>query len=147
MEQKTDYPIIYGMLCVVISPRLKKLLLLKRAPTKKVYPNLWAVVGAYPFFEKVNIHDIAIREIKDELGLHGKVLKVGEEFSKIANLEDKTIELRVTPVIASVDSEEITLNDEHTEYKWVDISELKNFDLAPDIDTAITALDTEKYAS
>ena len=135
------------MLCVVISPRLKKLLLLKRAPTKKVYPNLWAVVGAYPFFEKVDMKEIALREIKDELGLQGKVLNVGEEVSKITNLENKTIELRVTPVIASVDSENITLNDEHTEYKWVDIPELKDFNLAPEIDTAIAALKTAEYIS
>lgn len=147
MEQKIAYPVIYGMLCVVISPRLKKLLLLKRSPTKKVYPNMWAVVGAYPFFEKVDMSDIAIREIKDELGLKGKVLKVGEEVTKITELEGKTIELHVTPVIASVDNDTITLNDEHTEYKWIDISELKDFDLAPDIDTAIAALNTKEYIS
>ena len=138
-------PIIYGLACVVIHPKLKKLLLLKRSPDKKTFPNKWWVVGAYPFFEKVDMVQIAIREIKDELGRQGAVLKISSEITKIIFLEGRTVELILTPVLASIESENIIINNEHTEYKWIDLLDLDKFDLAEGINDIIQILDVQKY--
>ena len=90
---------------------------MKRSPDKKVYPNLWAVVGAYPFKEKVDMSAIALREITDELGLDGKIVRVGKEIVRNVELEGRLIELHIVPVLATVDSEVVKLNNEHTGYK------------------------------
>ena len=144
MNQSANPPIIYGMLCTVVSPN-KRIVLLKRSPGKKVYPNLWAVVGAYPFKEKVDMATIALREITDELGLNGNIIRVGNEIVNKVELEGKLIELHVVPVLATVNSEEVILNNEHTEYVWVDIDNVSSVELAPGMLDVMLAVNTEEY--
>ena len=140
----TNIPIVYGMLCTVISPN-KKVVLLKRSPDKKVYPNLWSVVGAYPFKDKFDACEIALREISDELGLIGEVLEIGSEIVNQLELEDRTIELHIIPVLAKVSSENVNLNEEHTDYKWVSIDEIVKFELAPGMLEIINSVHTKKH--
>jgi len=59
----------------------KKILLQKRAPTKKVFPNLWDISVAGHISAGENILEAALREVEEEIGF--KVIK--EQLIKIGN--------------------------------------------------------------
>ena len=134
MEQnETAQKEIYAMACVVINGE-GKILLLKRSPDKKFFPGQWAAVGAVPLSKDENMEAIAKREIKDELGLEGKILKSGEAMSAIAG----GYQWHIFPFLAQIESSNVTLNDEHTEYKWVSKEELKDYNLPHLMEETIT---------
>jgi len=121
----------YGMLCVVICK--KKVLLLKRSPTKKFFPNKWAMVGAAPLASTDDMRAIALREIRDELGVGGKILKEGEEIiNKIIEGEEVT-EWHISPFLAELDTENIVLNPEHTQFVWVKPKEIEKYDIPEEL--------------
>lgn len=111
------------MACVVIDGH-GQILLLKRSPEKRIFPNKWAVVSAGPLESKDDRRLIALREIKDELGIEGEVLKEGRETVII----DNHVEWHVKWFLAGVATHKIRLNHEHTEYKWVFIDGLTKYD-------------------
>lgn len=136
MEQnETAQKEIYAMACVVINGE-GKILLLKRSPDKKFFPGQWVTVGAAPLLKDENMELIAKREIKDELGLEGKILKSGEVMSVIAD----GYQWHIFPFLTQIESDTVTLNDEHTEYKWVTKDELKNYSLPPLMEETIANL-------
>jgi len=59
----------------------KKILLQKRAPTKKVFPNLWDISVAGHIGAGEEIKDAALREIEEEIGF--KITK--NQLTKIGN--------------------------------------------------------------
>lgn len=126
---------MYAMACVVVNKN-SKILLLKRSPEKKLFPNQWAVVGAAPLAKDEDMESIAKREVKDELGLEGKILKSGQEISTLMGKS----QWHVFPFLAQIESNDITLNDEHTEYKWVTKEALKDYNLPPLMEETITKL-------
>lgn len=117
---------MYAMACVVVN-KDGKILLLKKSPDKKLFPNQWAVVGAAPLVKDENMEAIAKREIRDELGQEGKILKRGQEML----ISMGGTQWHVFPFLAQIESNDVTLNDEHTEYKWVIKDELKDYNLPP----------------
>ncbi len=96
-------------------------LLLKRSPDKK-YPNLWQMVsGSIDDGEKS--YETAIRELKEETQLDVDELFIFPRVSEFYDFfEEDTINL-VPVFIAKVNSDEVTISDEHSEYKWVDFYE------------------------
>jgi len=121
----------YGMLCVVICRQ--KVLLLKRSPTKEFFPNKWAMVGAAPLASTDDMRAIAMREIKDELGVEGKILKEGREIiSKIIE-RGEAIEWHIFPFLAEIDTENIVLNSEHTQSVWVKPKEVGQYDIPEEL--------------
>ncbi len=126
---------MYAMACTVINDK-GEILLLKRSLSKKLYPNKWAVVGAAPLTPEDDRKLIALREIKDELGVEGTILKEGKEYIVV----DNGLELHIKAFLAIIDDCNITLNEEHTEYKWVRRNDLKNYDLIKDHEKMILEL-------
>lgn len=92
-------------------------LLMKRAENQ-IYPGLWQVVtGKIKVEEKA--YETALREIKEEIGLIPIQLWVAPTVNSFFEPKDEYICL--LPVFAArVESNEIKLSDEHTEYKWID---------------------------
>lgn len=123
---------IYTMACVILDEE-KRILLLKRASDKKFFPNKWAVVAAAPLKKNTNMEEVALREIKDELGQEGTVIKRG----KVINKKVAGVKWVITPFVASIKSKKIVLNKEHTEAKWVSLDELGKYDLVPGLMGAI----------
>jgi len=117
---------VHGMACLVINFK-RQLLILKRSPDKKLFPNKWAPVAAGPFFEKPEMLEIAKRELVDELGVNGKIIKEGEV------IKEKTggMDWLIYPFLAQIGTDVITLNEEHVDYKWIDLKELKNYETTP----------------
>lgn len=129
------------MACAVIN-KSGKLLLLKRSPTKKLFPNKWFVVGAAPLTKNDNMKSIALREIKDELGGEGHILAEGQEIEFV--MEGR--EWVIVPFLASINTDTVTLNNEHTEFKWIETDELDTFDTIPNTLQIVQML-LQKYNS
>ena len=122
---------LYGLVCVVINKE-GKILLLKRAPDKKYYPERWATVAAGPISPDTDFDSFAKKEVKAETGQEGKMLESKEQIVFEDQFDGKLAELHIKPYLFEVDSENIILNDEHTEYKWVNKEDLLNYDLVPE---------------
>lgn len=129
--------ISHAMACVVVN-KDKDILILKRSPDKKLYPNKWFVVGAYPLTEEEDFEGFAHRELADEIGTDGKILVVGKPI----HTKDK-MEIIVHPFLAEISTNEIRLNNEHTEFKWVNLEDVKDFDTVPRTYEMISALVTQ----
>ena len=95
-------------------------LLLKRAKTK-MYEHLWqGVAGKIGKGEKS--WDTAKRELLEETGLIPKKMFIADHVSKFYEAKDDRINL--VPVFGiEVNTKEVVLSDEHSEYKWVTINE------------------------
>lgn len=97
-----------------------ELLILKRAPDKKVYPNKWDVVAG-----KIEDGEMPIkalhREVEEEIGINNFIiLEEKEEQYTFAELS-----YHVHLYLCKILEEKIILNKEHTEWKWVTLEQLK----------------------
>jgi len=92
-------------------------LLLKRSEGQP-YPGLWQMVtGKIKPEEKA--HQTAMREIKEETGLVPVQLWVAPTVNSFYEPKDEYICL--LPVFAArVETDQVKLSDEHTEFQWVD---------------------------
>ncbi len=117
---------LIAMACVVTN-KDGEILLLKRATDKKFYPEKWAFVGAAPLKGDEGMHEIARREMRDEIGQVGNIIKEGSVVTGI----DNGIEYEIFTFLAVVESKDVVLNEEHTEYVWVNPDELNEYDTAP----------------
>lgn len=117
---------IHGIACTVINNK-GKILLLKRSPDKKLFPNKWFVVGAYPLTENDDFEKKVHIELVDETGMDGKIINTGELLKM--EVDGKIIDIHT--FLIDRDSDEVKLNNEHTEYKWVNSSGIKSFDVVP----------------
>ncbi len=129
----------------------KKYLILKRAPNKKAFPNMWTVPGGgletedYINTPKTTgdhwygaIENSLRREIKEESNL---------EVGKLDFLLDITfIRPDGVPVIvlsyhAPFLSGEVILDEDSVEYAWVTLEEARNYDLIEGIYEEIEMVD------
>ena len=113
--------------------RDNKILLLKRAPDKKVEPGKWGV-PAGRIHENESKLEAALREMHEETGIN---LKAGDlrYLSEIPvrypgfdfNFHIFRCDMDTFPVQPS-----IRLNREHTDYAWADLFGLESWDLMMD---------------
>ena len=100
-----------------------KFLLLKRAKTK-MYEHLWQGVAG-KIEEGETASEAAIRELKEETGFDPVRMFVADHVSKFYEVHGDRINL--VPVFGiEVDREDVTISEEHCEFKWV------NFETARD---------------
>ena len=97
-----------------------KFLILKRASTK-LYEHLWqGVAGKIEAGETAP--QAAIRELDEETGLKPKHMFIADHISRFYEAHDDRINL--VPVFGiEVDSDDVTLSEEHCDYKWVTLDE------------------------
>ena len=97
-----------------------KFLILKRASTK-LYEHLWqGVAGKIEAGETAPL--AAIRELDEETGLKPRHMFIADHISRFYEAHDDRINL--VPVFGiEVDSDDVTLSEEHCDYKWVTLDE------------------------
>ena len=95
-------------------------LILKRASTK-LYEHLWqGVAGKIEAGETAS--QAAIRELDEETGLKPKHMFIADHISRFYETHDDRINL--VPVFGiEVDSDDVTLSEEHCDFKWVTLDE------------------------
>jgi dihydroneopterin triphosphate diphosphatase len=94
------------------------------------------VVGAAPLEKDDNMEKIALREIRDELGVEGNILA---KMDSVMN-EEKGQKIIVAPFLAMIENENVRLNNEHTEYRWVNLGDLKKYDTIKNTEIIIKKL-------
>ena len=108
--------------CYVYFQKAKEVefLLLKRNKNK-LYEHLWqGVAGKIEKYEKA--WETAVRELKEETGLAPKKMFVADHVSRF--YEKHKDRMNLVPVFGiEVDSKDVTLSDEHIDYKWIDFEE------------------------
>ena len=110
-----------------------KILIAKRAPFKKLLPNHWNFIGGK--VEKENgelLLDGAIREVKEETGLKLEKGSLHPSGYKKAKWSEEADPFHCYSYIADISDldQEVKLNPEHTEYRFVTLEELKDYDIA-----------------
>ncbi|MBC8256012.1 MAG: NUDIX pyrophosphatase [Candidatus Marinimicrobia bacterium] len=95
-------------------------LLLKRSESQ-MYPGIWqCVTGKIEADERP--HEAAIRELKEETGFMPNSMWTVDQVNHFFEAEQNRMNL--IPVFGvEVDSSNITLSPEHTEYKWCSVDE------------------------
>lgn len=112
-------PFTIGIHCVVEKDR--KILVTKRSEYKEVHAGYWDLTGGQ-LNDGEQPFECAIREVKEETGLTVKPIEVLTAYS----FDYKEYWGTVILIRAKHIDGEVKLSGEHTEYKWIESSELKN---------------------
>ena len=130
-----------------------KYLIAKRAEWQKDFPNKWTVPGGkIEMKDYVNrevstpgakqwynvLEDVLKREVREEVGL--EIKDIGYVTNLIFIRKDG-IPCMVISLFAYPDSDEIKLSNELSEYKWISLHELKNYDFIDGIAEEIEMVD------
>jgi len=95
-----------------------RFLILKRSATK-LYEHLWQGVAG-KIEDGETAHQTAIRELNEETGLLPKRMFVADHISRF--YESYGDRVNLVPVFGiEVDSMDVILSEEHSEYKWVTV--------------------------
>ncbi|MEK6972249.1 MAG: NUDIX domain-containing protein [Thermoproteota archaeon] len=118
-----------------------KILLLKRSDKVKSMKGLWAGVSGIIEKDEPPLAR-AKREIFEEVGLHeGQInLLKSEKEMRIVSPQYKNHEWLVFPFLFGTENQTIKLNWENSDYRWISIDEIKNFETVPSLDKVLLNL-------
>ena len=109
-----------------------KLLILKRKDDDDSYPGVWDCVGGH--FEKgESAEECMLREAREEAGQTMKIVKVGPLIEYL----DAYGRAVAVPFVLRPDPRKEIVPSEHSEFRWVKPSELKGYDIVPDLAKAL----------
>lgn len=116
-----------------------ELLLVKRADNDEFMPGYWEIPGGGTDYGE-NTKEALAREIAEECGLTVGVGYPLHMQSYYMNFDDKNIHrIQITFRCDLLDdTQEVQLSTEHTEYKWVLFTNLKDFKLSDYMNSLIT---------
>ena len=116
----------------VVKNKKGKILILRRHPKSKTNPHKWELPGGK--IEKGEFFDEAlIREVKEETNLD---VKVGDFCEAVQ--DDYPHKRTVQLIMYSKDiSGEVKISDEHDDWMWADIDEIKTLDITPSLEKII----------
>lgn len=120
---------------VAYSPEKDKFLLVKRSSLRKRFPNEWEFPSG--FLEDESEQEGALRELKEETGLIGGVIKTGEPFQ----VETEMYHFRLHPVLVRVEFEDVELTEEHEGFEWIKIGEVGKYNTVPQLKENLEALE------
>ena len=118
-----------------------KFLFLKRSNKVKTMKGLWAGVSGIIENSEEPLRRAKI-EIFEELGIKEdkiKFLKASPEM-KIHSPQYQNHEWKVFPFLFEVNDPIIKLNWENSEYTWITVDEIKNYETVPSIDKVLFSL-------
>ena len=111
-----------------------EILILRRSEDVGTYRELWGGVAGF-VEEGEEPYETALKEIKEEVGIGKKeILSVKKEGPvKFTDLyENKLYDWIVYPFLFHIKRRDmIQIDWEHTEFRWIKPSELKNYDTVP----------------
>ena len=112
---------------VTFNPEYDQFLLLKRANGRDLFSGLWEFPSG--LIEKnESPEDAALRELNEETGLIGEIIRSGESFHV------EGTEIVVHPVLVKVSREDVNASKEHSNFNWTDIEKTDEFDTVPEIE-------------
>ena len=119
------------LVCTCFLRYENKVLILKRSDKVGTYQDKWAGVSGY--IESWETAEVtALKEIQEETGLGKgdiKLIRKGEPVSVV----DGDRCFIVHPFLFESKTPEIKLDWEHVDYKWIDPSEISEFETVPSL--------------
>lgn len=109
--------IVNGDVALPVPEKAGEYLLLKRSEETSS-SGLWNFPGGKVKGEEER-DEAALRELKEETGLHGEILERGRPYIN----EGELGYWRIYPFLVEVDGE-VSLNGEHSDYRWIKTQEL-----------------------
>lgn len=113
---------VNGKVAVSVTKYGEKILLMKRSEETSS-SGLWALPGG-KIKEDEKASEAVLRELEEETGLKGQIINKGESCRDGGELGS----WRLFPFIVEVKNNEVELNHEHSEYRWVEKQEVEKFD-------------------
>lgn len=109
-----------------------RLLILKRKEDDDTYPGVWDCVGGH--FEKgESAEECMLREAREEAGQTMKIVKVGP----LIEFLDAYGRAVAVPFILRPDPLEKIAPSEHSEFRWIKLGEVREYDIVPDLIKAL----------
>lgn len=115
-----------------------KFLLLKRSEKVKTMKGLWAGISGIIEKDEKPLERAKI-EIFEELGIDKesiRLLKASQQM-KITSPQYKNHEWEIFPFLFEVKEPKIKLNWENSEYRWIKVEELQNYETVPSLDRVL----------
>ncbi|HUI01832.1 MAG TPA: NUDIX hydrolase [Nitrososphaerales archaeon] len=110
----------------------KKLLILKRKEDDDTYPGVWDCVGGH-FEEGESAEQCMLREAREEAGQAMKIVKGGPLIEYL----DAYGRAVAVPFILRPDPRRKVVPTEHSEFRWVALKSLKDYEIVPDLAEAL----------
>ena len=114
-----------------------KILILKKSHDDWNYPNKWSFCSGY-VKEFESAEDSVLREIKEETGLKAKITKRGKLF-EVYDKNNGKIWI-IMPFLCEVKSENVKLDHENVEFKWINNKEIKKYPTVPGLEKDLKVL-------
>jgi 8-oxo-dGTP pyrophosphatase MutT (NUDIX family) len=112
-----------------------KILILKRSDKVRSMKGLWSGVSGIIENNEIPTNRAKI-EIFEEVGIKENKINLVKsvEKIKISSPQYENHEWEVFPFLFETNETEIKLNWENSEYKWINVNELKNYETVPSLD-------------
>ena len=118
----------------------KKILILKRSQKVKTMKTKWGGISGY--IEQEEPVKRALKEIAEETGLKNKnvtLLRIGEPLEAVESGKPE-ITWIVHPFLFSSNTDQIRIDWEHDEYRWINPKEIENYETVPRLKDALDSL-------
>ncbi len=136
------YATVPRTLCFILSPTGDEVLLLKGAPTKRIWPNRYNGVGGHVEPDE-DVYTAAVREVREETGLSVRDVRLRGVIN--IPVQDRQ-GIMVFVFTARAESHRFTPSDEGT-LEWASRNRLLSLDLVEDLPALIPrALDAPPNA-
>ena len=119
----------------------EKLLILKRSNKVKTMKGLWAGVSGIIENDEEPLKRAKI-EIFEEVGITEekiKLIKAVKEM-KVNSPQYENHEWEIFPFLFETKNPTIKLNWENSEFKWIDVDELENYETVPNLQKVLLSL-------
>lgn len=123
---------------VVYNPRLHEFLLMQRESDREVFPGRWEFPSG--FIEDGSPRKAARRELKEETGFTGNLVKTGEEHVQ----ETEHGDFRVHPFLFTVEETGVEVTEEHQDYAWFGFEDIQELDTVPGLEQDLEAVGVER---
>ena len=118
-----------------------QILILKRSEKVRSMKGLWSGVSGI-IENNENPIDRAKIEIFEEVGIKEKEIKLVKKLEKmkISSQQYKNHEWEIFPFLFETNNENVELNWENSEFKWITPKELKNYQTVPSLEKILVNL-------
>lgn len=114
-----------------------KILILKRSSITKSMQNKWGCISGY-LEPNEDLLSRALTEISEETGIGCEQIILQKILAQIEVNLYNNVFLVIQPFCFSSRVDRVTLDWEHTEFKWISATDMKLYDLVPKLDELIT---------
>ena len=140
---KIETPVYSNGIAVVLLKKINgsyNVLLMKRAT--RILKDMWCYIGG-SLEQGEKAWEAAIREIKEETGITNVTLYSSNTFDQIYSPLDNYIYIAPVFVGFIEENQDVVLNNEHSEYKWLSFDEARELVTLPGNEEVLTFI--EKY--